>query len=217
MPRPQATPFEYQDFRPQRPLAPTRRDAPEPAPPPDVGADIARRLEDAYAAGVADGAKSSAREAESDRIRALQSIAAVLAERCSAFERALGAERARLNAAVRTLLTRLLFADHQAGAREAAIGLIDRLLKASADRSPARLTISATASASLIAELREAIAARGAAEFISIETDAALGPGDCRLAWRGGAAQRAFAAIRNEIRRSLPGSDALKAHEENSK
>lgn len=190
-----AVPFSFRDLAAgpaEDGDAPSRR---EPVPvfsSSDVEAAFASGFEQGAAAAHAAGA--AGREAEA------RAFADALAGIAAAFDEGRAEDRRRIRREGEAAIAILLRRTHGASAGEAALALIDRLLAASTDRSPATLRIG---DAKLAALLADAIAARAAAEVIKIVVDDALPQGDFRLDWRGGVAERRFAALRAELRRLL--------------
>lgn len=188
-------PFDYQDLNP-----PAAIDAPAPVASPPVGFSAAD-LEEAFAAGRIAGQRATPSGAETLTLQRIAALADALAGQGAQCAAALEAEKASLRAVLEAFVIEFCGSLGAERAAEGALALIDRLIAASADMSPAALFISPGSIARFGDRLMREIAARGAKSFITIEPDPALGDSECRLAWRGGAATREFEPVAAEIRR----------------
>ncbi len=179
------TPFLFGDFADPAP-PPAAPAAPQPAP---QGADHSAARLAAYQEGFA-AAKASI---DADEAASIAAIAGALAEQRAGFADGLAAEAQALREAARAFLA--AFAGRLASTREVelAANLVDRLLAACAERTPARLEVSARSFGRLYERLHGELSDRNAADFVDLAPAADLAPGDCRLVWRGGAATRRLA------------------------
>ena len=173
------TPFPFGDFADAAPAKP------QAAPAPD---DSAARLQ-AYEEGFA-AAKASI---DADEAASVAALVDALSEERARFAERLAAEGEALREAARAFLS--AFAGRLAATREVelAASLVDRLLAACAERSPARLEVSARSFGRLHGRLHAELADRNAADFVDLAPAAGRAPGDCRLVCRGGAASRRLA------------------------
>ncbi|MEQ8934913.1 MAG: hypothetical protein RIE56_03880 [Amphiplicatus sp.] len=173
------TPFPFGDFAEPAPAKP------QAAPTPDGGAERLEAYEEGFAA-----AKASIDAHEAASIAA---IADALSEERTRFAEGLATEAQALRDAARAFLN--AFAGRLASTREVelAASLVDRLLAACAERTPARLEVSARSFGRLHERLHAELADRNAADFVDLAPAADLAPGDCRLIWRGGGATRRLA------------------------
>ena len=176
------TPFQFGDFAEPAPPAPSEAAS---ASGPDTGAVRLAGYEEGFAA-----AKVSI---DADEAASVAAIAEALSEQSMRFADGLASEAQALREAARAFLS--AFAGRLASTREVelAAGLIDRLLAACAERTPARLEVSARSFGRLHDRLQAELADRNAADFVDLAPAADLTPGDCRLVWRGGAATRRLA------------------------
>jgi hypothetical protein len=201
-----AVPFAFRDFGAPAAATASARPAADPIP-----AFTSADVEAAHALGVEKGAAEarSARDAES-AARAT-AFARTLADLAAEFGTRRAADAAALRADAETAIAVLLRRTHRANAAEAALDLVARLLSASADRAKATLSVG---DAALAEGLKREIAARGGADVVDVAVAGDLPPGDCRLAWRGGVAERRFATLRAELRRIFQTQDAAAAARE---
>ncbi|WP_439596919.1 hypothetical protein [Falsiroseomonas sp.] len=172
---------------------------PPPPPPPDPevllaearAAGIVEGRALGHAAGLAEGRAEQARAQEAAIQRALERTSGLLAEAAE-----VGRETASASAeALALLLLRML--DHALPGAAARLGadivphLLVPMLPAIADRPEAVLHVAP--------KLAEAIAARMPHGGPEVRGDAAVAPGDARLAWRDGALVVSLAARRAAV------------------
>ena len=201
-------PFEFHDF-----AAAKRRSVEKSAP------DLASSLTDADLDAARDeGFQKGLAEARADiaarDAAALEKISATLAEASAHYAKALNEALAAVETSVGAFLKSFCRGLIEQREAEAAIDLVTRLISASAERTPATLYVSPESLDAIGARIHAAIDEAGAADFITLAADASLGPGDCRLAWRGGAATRSLKKSLREIDRflsDLPRAQPLKA------
>lgn len=174
-------PFDFKDLSAHAPEAPPRAIEPSFAT-----ADIERTRANAFAEGLA----AARRQAEEEDRAALYAVGNVVSALQAEFGERLAAEREELRQAAGDFCR--AFAAKVANAREvdAAIALLDRLLAASLDRTPVAISLNPESAKHWAGPLKEAIRERGAEKFASIDGDAALERGECRLSWRGGSMSR---------------------------
>lgn len=189
-------PFDLPDF-----AAPPVADAGEPRVAFDPAAIEAARSE-----GVLEGRRIAMETIAADDAASLARIADAL-EAARAF---LAEARARDRTEMLTAASHFMeeFASGLAEAREieAALDLLRRLTAQSDDRRPVSLTLARGSRARLAPKLDAALKARRLDDFVSVDDDPALAPGELRLSWRGGEARRTRQEIRDaaaEFVRSL--------------
>lgn len=170
-------------------------------PPTDepVSAPVRRFSDDdlsaARAEGVTEGRRLAMETIAADEAAALVRIADALKLAASSADQEHRAAIERLTTVVR------LFLDEYCGAFaaerevEAAQDLLRRLTENSEDRRGATLFVSAKSFERLEARLLGAIAAARVADFVTVDFDHALAPGETRLEWRGGDVRRSRAEI----------------------
>lgn len=169
----------------------------EPAPPAETPRGRTSSAEDLAAAraeGVAEGRRLAMESIAAHEIAALDRIGAALDAAKEGLKR--DAPHADLLAAARLFLED--FGAGLAAAREVEIAddLLRRLVENSEDRRAASLRLNPRSLARLGARLAAVIEKRGVADFVTLEEDAALDPGEARLEWRGGELRRGRAEIR---------------------
>lgn len=178
----QPQPFRFDDFN-------ACASAPQAAEEPASRANEAE-LDAARLDGVKEGRRLAMESIAADEMKILAEIGARLASDSEELGRARAATRDSLVA------TAGLFLDAFCGALamerevEAGVDLLRRLLDHSDDRRPARLVVSAKSLERINERLERAIAAAGAADFVTLAGDPALAAGDVRIEWRGGEARR---------------------------
>ncbi len=196
----QSKPFDFRDFRRSAAAA-----APQAAPDEDARLQA---LAEARSEGVIEGRRLAMETIAADEAASLARIAASL-ERSNQF---LGAARASDRREMLALASVFLeeFCAGLAEAREfeAAVDLLRRLTEHSDDQRPARLVLAEASRERLSAKIGPAIDARRLGGFVTIEGDRSLDPGEMRLEWRGGEAQRTRMEIAKATRAVI---DALNA------
>jgi flagellar assembly protein FliH len=181
----QTRPYDFGDLK-----------APAPAvTEPITVADIEAARESAFR----DGYEAARAEMEGKDRETLAAIGDAVAAFRTEFEALAAAERTDLRAAAgefcRAFATKLA-ETHEV---EAALSLLDRVLDASIDRTHLTLSLSAKSARKWRERLIVAIRKRGAESFTSLESDADLAPGECRINWRGGAIARLIETSLKEI------------------
>lgn len=150
----------------------------------------------AYSAGDLEAAceKARADAVESAHARELAEqtrLIAAMAERIEAAARerdeAVAVQAAALVSIARDIVGRICAGAAARDKGETALALLERYLTGAPDRSPARLVVCDATPEPVIAELKKAIAARGADARVSIDTSGEFAPGDCRIEWADGA------------------------------
>lgn len=183
-------PFDFSDFdEAPAPRTPERSVA---RPDPE---ELDRVRKTAHAEGVGAARRESAARAS----EALASLATCFGRQVAEFDAIIAAERRALKSAAAAFLK--AFAANIATDREVeiALDLVRRLMAASSDQAPAELLLN-PASLKLVGDrLKKEIASQGASSFIRLGADVALAPGECRLAWRGGAVSRRLSQTIDEI------------------
>lgn len=176
-----AKPFDLPDF--EAPAA-----APDAAPRRAVVSDSA--LEEARAEGVVEGRRLAMETIAADESASLARIATALEGAKSALAEARVRDQAQMLAVAAQFLEE--FAANVVTEREldAALDLLRRLTAHSDDRRPARLVLSRTSRGRLASKLDAALKARRIDDFVTLEADPSLAPGEMRLEWRGGEARR---------------------------
>lgn len=187
-----AVPFSYRDFAAKSEEPPMARETPAVFAASDVEA--------AFASGVAKGADEAKAECAARIDAEAKAFAAALSDLAAAFRERRAEDAQRLRADAEAAISILLRRAHRVCAAESALALVDRLLAASADRAKATLEVG---DKDVAAALQAEIAARQASDVFDVVIDDRLARGDCRLLWRGGAAELRFAAARAELRRIL--------------
>ena len=192
-------PFPFADFAASSMGGAVPALEPIVAPPAETlsAVDIERAFADGLAAGRTEAAGAVAAGAER-----LSALVETVAAECARRDAMLDLERERLRAALQTFLAAFCERLFARNATPLALSLVDRLLDASRDRSPAALIVSKPAFEAFASDLAEAIAARGA-EFIRVDADESLREGECRLVWRGGAAGARLETTAAEVNRIL--------------
>ncbi len=176
-----AKPFDLPDF--ETPAA-------RPVEEPRRAAVSDSTLEEARAEGVVEGRRLAMETIAADEAASLARIAAALEGARSVIAEA----RARDHAQMLSIAVQFLeeFAGGLVEKREldAALDLLRRLTAHSDDRRPARLVLSRASRERLAPKLEAALKARRIDDFVSLEADPSLSPGEMRLEWRGGEARR---------------------------
>lgn len=188
------TPFSFGDFS-----EPAEPQAAKAAPRAD--ADVrAQAYDEGWAA-----AKASI---EAEEAAAIARLADALADERARFAEGLAAQSQAMRETARAFLAE--FAGRFTASHEVdlAAALVDRLLAACAERTPARLEVSARSFNALRDKLLAALAERNAGDFVDLAPAADLAPGDCRLVWRGGAATRRLADALARLEEAFAASPA---------
>jgi flagellar biosynthesis/type III secretory pathway protein FliH len=198
-----AVPFAFEDFAP-KPPPPAAALAPAPEGLAAEERFSRADLDEAFAAGRAAG-----REEADGREENADDLAAVIAERLLAeiarLRQDAADDRERHREGVVAFLKGLCRRLGFERADRLALSLVDRLLAVSDDRTPAGLFVSEETFERFGSALCAELAARGVSEVITVASDSALSGGECRLAWRGGAASVALSTIDAEVERILRG------------
>lgn len=186
MTRTAAMPFDFDEFG-------ADKNAPEPV-------FTAAQLEDAKREAHAAALQSLAAEQARAQTELLREIAAQLAAAQSGIDSALADRREDLVATAREIVTTfcaVAAADRQF---DIILGLLNKYLAATPDQTPVTLLLPEAASDASVTALKEAIAGRKIADFVTVAKSAALPSGDCRIEWRGGAILRDMNVIDEEVR-----------------
>jgi hypothetical protein len=165
--------------------------------PPRVVEEIAAapsfsdaELSQARAEGVIEGRRLALESIAADEAASLARIATALETAVGAVEREAERTRDETIAVARVFLDEYcatIAADREI---EIAQDLLRRLTENSEDRRAAVLVVSAKSFDRLEARFSAAIAGSRVADFVSLEFDHALAPGEARLEWRGGDVRR---------------------------
>ncbi len=145
----------------------------------------------------------------------LTKISAQLVTARSEFETAVIEQRKMLATTARDIVTTFCIgaaADRQV---DIVLGLLNKYLAATPDRTPVRVLLPHDTTAASITDLKNMIASKNMTEFAVIETSPAIAAGDCRIEWRGGAITRDMTAITKEIEAIFESmDDGVTAHGE---
>lgn len=170
--------------------------------PPRVVEEIAAapsfsdaELSQARAEGVIEGRRLALESIAADEAASLARIATALETAVGAVEREAERTRDETIAVARVFLDEYcatIAADREI---EIAQDLLRRLTENSEDRRAAVLVVSAKSFDRLEARFSAAIAGSRVADFVSLEFDHALAPGEARLEWRGGDVRRGRAEV----------------------
>lgn len=184
MPKPR--PFNFDDFRAAAPSAPE---------PPRVRAFSAEDLAAARAEGVVEGRRLAMESIAANEAAQLENIGARLADAGDALREEIARARATILAIARVFLDE--YAAGLASERETALAedLLRRLTENSEDRRSARLCLNAKSLERLRPRLEDMLNRRGVADFVALDGDFNLQPGEARLEWRGGGTSRGRAEI----------------------
>lgn len=183
-------PFNFDEFR-----ASAGRSDGAPRAETHSAEDIAA----ARAQGVAEGRRLAMESIAADETDQLRKIGDALIEAHEAHRGEILRVRGAILAVARVFLEE--FAAGLASAREVEVAedLLRRLTENSEDRRSARLIVNAKSLERLRVRLEEALNRRGVGDFVSLEGDHRIKPGEARLEWRGGAAHRTRAEINAAI------------------
>ena len=174
-----AKPFDLPDFE-----APPAAAAPRCAPASD------RALEDARAEGVIEGRRLATETIAADEAACLARIADALEGAKSVIAEAREREQAQLLSIAAQFLEEFAGGLVEERELDAALDLLRRLTAQSDDRRPVRLVLARASRERLAGKLEAALKARRIDDFVSLEADPSLSPGEMRLEWRGGEARR---------------------------
>ncbi len=193
-------PFDLPDF-----AEPRRAEAGEPRIDIDPAAIEAARSE-----GVMEGRRLAMETIAADEAASLARIADALEMSRGLLAEARARDRTDTLTTARHFLEE--FASGLAEAREidAALDLLRRLTAQSDDRRPVNLTLARASRARLGPKLGAALTARRLDDFVSIDDDPALAPGELRLSWRGGEARRTRQEIREAAAEFVRSLDATR-------
>ncbi|MEK7265420.1 MAG: hypothetical protein AAB227_04895 [Pseudomonadota bacterium] len=179
-------PFNFDEFRASAPTTPEA---------PRVRTFTAEDLAAAREEGVAEGRRLAMDTIAASEAAQLEHIA----ERLDGAREALQAEIDRTRETILTIARVFLdeFALGLASERETALAedLLRRLTENSEDRRSARLYLNAKSLERLRPRLEGLLNARGVADFVALDGDFSLQPGEARLEWRGGETRRGRAEI----------------------
>lgn len=191
-------PMPLHDFAPSAtiPLKPATVEA---APAPAERHFTEAEMEAAVAAARAAGREEAADTAAAAIAMQLAQLGDGLAREAARRNEALEQDRIALRDALRSFIAPLCRRLAAQNAAPLALSLIERMLAASDDKTPATLFVSEKTFASLGGQLQDAAVRAG----VEIGSDAALDDGECRLQWRGGAASLSHDAVTAEIDRLL--------------
>lgn len=167
---------------------------------PQKAADQAQRFDAAaLAAARAEGFNEGRRQAletiAADDAAALRVIGDRLAEAAARLDAETEHARAGMSAIARVFLEEFCATIADVRVLGAADDLLRRLTENSEDRRSARLLLGERHFERLEARLHEMLSARRIGDFVAIDCDPALKPGECRLEWRGGEISRTRAEI----------------------
>ena len=157
----------------------------EPEAPSLDGLD--ERLAEARREGFAAGRRQALDGVEQKRTEFLMKVETAIKAAQSDHDRVIASHRADAQAIAIALLRRFCEAFGAEKIVDAAERMVREAIDASDDRAPAILRISLDASIRFADELGDMVRRVDAEDFITIEPDAALAAGDCRLEWRTGA------------------------------
>lgn len=179
-------PFNFDEFRASAPKAPE---------PPRARAFSAEDLAAAREEGVAEGRRLAMDSIAANEAAQLENIGA----RLDGVREALNEEIARARESILAIARVFLdeYATGLASERETALAedLLRRLTENSEDRRTARLYLNAKSLERLQPRLKDLLNRRGIADFIALDGDVTLQPGEARLEWRGGQTRRGRAEI----------------------
>jgi flagellar biosynthesis/type III secretory pathway protein FliH len=193
---PQSAPFSFQFF-----------DEPSDAPDQKTLTIAQVDIDAAFAAGRDEGIEEGRRAALDSLVAAeadaLRAIAEVLVSEKNTTRDWLVEEAERLRAAARAVVSHICLTFATTHELETATQLVNRLIAVSTDRAPTSLLISKSATKEIRTRLEAMIADKKLDDYITVQTDKALRPGDVRLSWRGGAVQQTHEEIRAVIDMAL--------------
>lgn len=155
----------------------------------------AEDLSSAQAEGVAEGRRLAMESIAADEAAQLKRIGDCLESAAGAIETEIENARLEILAIARVYLEEVSAALACDREIEAADDLLRRLTEHSEDRRTMRLILSAKSLPRLRERLENLIDRRGVGDFVVIEGDNRLSPGEARIEWRGGRAERGRAEI----------------------
>lgn len=132
------------------------------------------------------GAQSAQDAVDKIHMTALNTIGGTLVEAQSTHKAAIAAEVDALKTHAHAFLKEVCNRFCVQYEMKTVENFLDKLLIESNSRAAAALSISTASEKHLAAEIKNLVSAKDAAAFLSIKTDTALAPGECRLEWRGG-------------------------------
>ncbi|MCB2113055.1 MAG: hypothetical protein KDD85_05840 [Parvularculaceae bacterium] len=144
----------------------------------------------ARAEGLAEGRRLAMESIAADEAAALEKIAGALDATVGAALGEVERARADLISLSRAFVEEFCCAIARERDIDAAEDMLRRLTQNSEDRRAAHLFVAARRFERIAPHIEDLIDARRLADFVSIEPDAALEPGECRLEWRGGELRR---------------------------
>lgn len=193
-------PFDFDDLH--------GASAPRAEDPPIV-AYTAEDIDAARIEGVAEGRRLAMRSLAAEDAAALSRIAELLDAGAARHQQTLAAERTAMRDIAMVFLCEMCEALYVERELEIAADMLKRLTENSDDRRPVQLAVSARAMARQGAKLSALIADRGLGDFVSLDDDPALAPGEARLDWRGGGVRRSHEEIRTAISAVIDAINAL--------
>ncbi len=217
---PAIEPFAFDDLLNPDEEKPSREQSDPIGAPEDVTAPK-ESLNEAYARGFAAGCEEGrkaghAEGIEAGRISAMTSIAAADSETLHALTQSIqqwksyalkaqAADRASLLALAESFLAQ--FCTQLAEEREldAATDLLNRLAYTDEKDGRINLFLPPRAYTQLSEKLDALLTMKGFAGGVTLQSDDALKQGECRLAWRGGSAERTHSEIKEAVRSLLEG------------
>src|SRR3990167_1699568 len=180
-------PFNFDEFRAAA--------APAAAEPPRARVNSAEDLDAARREGIAEGRRLAMESIAANEAAQLENIGARLEGVRDSMNEEIACARASIFAIARVFLDE--FATGLASERETALAedLLRRLTDNSEDRRSARLVLNARSLERLRPRLEDLLNRRGVADFVALDGDVSLQPGEARLEWRGGQSRRGRAEI----------------------
>ncbi|HNS85897.1 MAG TPA: hypothetical protein PKH09_03270 [Parvularculaceae bacterium] len=170
-------------------------DAPDAAPAPVARRFSADDLAAARAEGLAEGRRLAMESIAANEAAALARLGDRLDAAVAATAGDIAKARADLLALTRAFIEEFCASIAQARDIDAAEDMLRRLTQNSEDRRGAHLFIAARRFDRLAPRLNNLLAERRLGDFVMIESDPSLEPGECRLEWRGGELRRGRAEI----------------------
>lgn len=163
--------------------------------PATPGTPSTAQVDEARADGVAEGRRLALESIAADETVQLARIAEAIENDWSSAAAANERMRQEILSVARLFIEEFCAGVLERRDVEAAENLLQRLTENSEDRRSARLIVSSKTLPRLEARLEAAINRSGVGDFVSLEGDRALAPGEARLEWRGGAISRGRAEI----------------------
>lgn len=190
-----ARPFLFDEFGAKDEIAPASPDALS-----------VEALEQARADGVIEGRRLALESIAADEAGQLARIAVAIEKEWASASAADERVRSEVMALARIFIEEFCAGVLARREIETAENLLQRLVENSEDRRSVRLLVSAKSISRLETRLQAAINRCSVGDFVSVEGDVNLSPGEARLEWRGGEISRgreeislAIAAIFNSI------------------